>query len=248
MKAAPPQAPVSDWLPLVVFATVVAIVFGALAWNVTTREMQRLATAVTLDGEVTGTVEACNRKPRSGKPPICGLRARVRYRDVDGQAREFVSMTGRVPTKLGPGDTVTVIHPPGAPEQVMVLSMFFEWLISGSLWTLTLAFGLTGLGVLVGAMHKIATRRWLARHGEWVIARDARVVPLRPRKGAAYKPFGVVAQWTDPRAGVTREFRSEPFARDPSTLIGLAATVDVLVDPADPRRYWVGLPSSAPGA
>ena len=137
MKTAPAPVPTGEWLPLVVFAFVVASGFGALGWNVTTREMERLATAITLDGEVIGTLEACNRKPRSGKPPICGLRARVRYRDVDGQVHVFVAMTGRVPTKLGPGDTVTVIHPPGAPEQVMVLSMFFEWLISGSLWTLT---------------------------------------------------------------------------------------------------------------
>ena len=171
----------------------------------------------------------------------------MRYRDVDGQQHVFVAMTGRVPTQLGPGDTVTVIHPPGAPAQVEVFSTFGEWLIPGSLSVLASAFALAGLGGLAGALRQIARRRWLARHGEWIIARDARVVPVRHEKGGPYKPFAVVAQWVDPRAGVTREFRSDPLSWDPAGVIGAGATMDVLVDPADPRRYWVGLPPTAPG-
>jgi hypothetical protein len=86
-----------------------------------------------------------------------------------------------------------------------------------------------GIGLFVRAMIKV---RWLKQHGTRIIARVVDSV-FAMGLGAAKI---VIAEWTDPRTDTTYQFRS--FA--PATVrVKLGESVDVLIDPCNPRRYTV---------
>ena len=84
-----------------------------------------------------------------------------------------------------------------------------------------------GIGLLVRAMTKI---RWLKQHGTRIIARVTdSVFGIGLGVGKV-----VVAEWTDPRTNTTYQFRN--FV--PATVrVKLGESVDVLIDPSNPRRY-----------
>ena len=86
-----------------------------------------------------------------------------------------------------------------------------------------------GIGLFTRAMIKI---RWLKQHGMRVIARVTDSV-----FGMGVGPGKVVvAEWTDPRTDTTYHFRSYV----PTTVhVKLGESVDVLIDPNNPRRYTV---------
>ena len=86
-----------------------------------------------------------------------------------------------------------------------------------------------GIGLFVRAMLKI---RWLKQHGTHIIARVTdSVFGIGLGVGKV-----VVAEWTDPRTNTTYHFRSIV----PQTVrVKLGESVDVLIDPSNPRRYTV---------
>ena len=86
-----------------------------------------------------------------------------------------------------------------------------------------------GIGFFARAMIKI---RWLKRHGMHIIARVTdSVFAMGMGTGKV-----VVAEWTDPRTDTTYHFRSYV----PATVrVKLGESVDVLIDPSNPRRYTI---------
>lgn len=86
-----------------------------------------------------------------------------------------------------------------------------------------------GVGLFTRAMIKV---RWLKEHGTRVIARVTdSVFAMGMGTGKV-----VVAEWTDPRTATTYQFRSYvPM----SVRVKLGESVDVLIDPGNPRRYTV---------
>ena len=86
-----------------------------------------------------------------------------------------------------------------------------------------------GIGLFARAMIK---NRWLKRHGTRIIAR---VTDLVFGMGLGVGKV-VVAEWTDPRTNTTYQFRNYV----PATMrVKLGESVDVLIDPGNPRRYTV---------
>lgn len=86
-----------------------------------------------------------------------------------------------------------------------------------------------GAGLLARAMIK---NRWLKAHGTHIIARVTdSVFAMGTGTGKV-----VIAEWTDPRTNTTYHFRSYI----PQTVrVKLGESVDVLIDPSNPRRYTI---------
>jgi hypothetical protein len=86
-----------------------------------------------------------------------------------------------------------------------------------------------GIGLFTRAMIKV---HWLKHHGTRIIARVTdSVFGMGLGVGKV-----VVAEWTDPRTYTTYHFRSYV----PATVrVKLGESVDVLIDPSNPKRYTV---------
>lgn len=86
---------------------------------------------------------------------------------------------------------------------------------------------LPALWFLTREMYKV---RWLERHGRRVIAEVTQVTLIMK-----YEPEKlVIAKWTDPGTLETYTFRAMVEELSP---LEVGMMVDVLVDPANPRRY-----------
>jgi hypothetical protein len=85
----------------------------------------------------------------------------------------------------------------------------------------------------------------LKRTGYRVIAQVAKISREFVHNPRGWSPgrFGfawyVEAQWTDPRTGIPYEFRSEALHRRQAKLYTIGERISVLIDPADPNRYYV---------
>jgi hypothetical protein len=92
-----------------------------------------------------------------------------------------------------------------------------------------IAILVVGIGLFTRAMIKV---HWLKQHGTRIIARVTDSV-FGMGMGAGKV---VVAEWTDPRTDMIYNFRSYV----PATVrVKLGESVDVLIDPDNPRRYTV---------
>jgi Protein of unknown function (DUF3592) len=94
--------------------------------------------------------------------------------------------------------------------------------------------------------YRKAKVRTLQKRGRRLIAivtaveqeREERGNPEVPRIDYAYY---IEAEWTDPRTGITYQFRSDRLASSPKEY-SPGAFVSVLVDPEQPTRYVLELP------
>jgi len=80
----------------------------------------------------------------------------------------------------------------------------------------------------------------LRRTGQRVIAHVTRISRDSVFYRSNYRTMWFVeAQWADPKTGISYQFRSEPLYRRQAKLYTRGERISVLVDPADPNRYYV---------
>ena len=163
---------------------------------------------------------------------------RVRFRTDSGQEFVFVSSTGSRPASFQVGERVHVLYSPDNPTRARIDSF-------GSLWVLPLVFGSLGLvfcSVGLGPLlwQKRAQQRddWLRANGQRIIADFERVELNTSLRVNGRCPYRIVCQWLDPASNRVHVFRSHNLWYDPQRYIQ-GNTMLVLVDPANPKRYFV---------
>jgi hypothetical protein len=111
-------------------------------------------------------------------------------------------------------------------------------------WILVL-FGLTGIGtvftaaggtVLFFMRRRHLMNQWLRVNGLRVETRFGRVELNTSLTVNGSHPYRIVSQWLNPRSNQVHVFHSENLWYDPAPYIP-GATVDVWIDPNDPKRY-----------
>jgi hypothetical protein len=97
--------------------------------------------------------------------------------------------------------------------------------------------------VIVRLVGRTRQATGLRRTGHRVTAQAAKIsreFVYAPRGFGGFRfVWYVAADWTDPQTGIPYRFRSGPLYRRQAKLYAVGELIRVLVDPADPNRYYV---------
>jgi len=132
------------------------------------------------------------------------------------------------------GQEIAVWYLPSNPESEVVLDES-DWMVYFP-FIFMFTHGGVGIGGIVWLERKRRLRKWLNDYGQEVKARFKKV-DIHSGKSTHYS---ILCEWKDPYTGIIHEFRSDYSNSNPE---GLLAPNDgllrVLLDPANPKRYWV---------
>lgn len=158
----------------------------------------------------------------------------VRYEDESGNALHYHSSSY---TNIDPyevGQTVTLYYHPSNPEEVILEG-------DGWLHLLPFLFLITHGGVGFGGLFWLEKQRrlhqWLQQSGTEVQAQFTGIKEVY-NKGRYYS---VQCEWTDPLSNQSYVFESEQVSRNPIDQIPASKNIRVLIDPNDPKRYWMDI-------
>jgi hypothetical protein len=163
---------------------------------------------------------------------------RVSFRTASGQDLILETGFGTRPPSYRAGERVQVFYDPGNPAHFSINSFW-------SLWFVPILFG--GMGVVFSSIGWIpfAWQRRVRRRDDWLRANGQRIfadfecieLNTRVRMNGQY-PWRIVCQWLDPASNQVRVYRSQNLWYDPARYI-TGKTMEVMVDPANPKRYVV---------
>ena len=183
---------------------------------------------------VTGTVVDQNKRCHKG----CSYRPVVEY-TFGGERYRIIGTVGNASPVFDLGETVTVLVPERDPRDARI----DHWTESGFGILFGLGFfvifGGIGLPSLYFWRRRLAGARWARQQGTPVRAELAGVEKDTRVKVRGRSPYVIVAQWQNPRDRKVYRFTSEPTWLNPSLYLKDRTHVDVRVDPAQPRRYWM---------
>jgi hypothetical protein len=162
----------------------------------------------------------------------------VRFTDEDGKAHTFVSSTASNPPDYVMGETVSVVMRPQEPGSARLDTFADRWLIPAILAGVGMVFLLIGGFLVARLLAARARRSRLQERGRRVEATVVGVQVNTKVRVQRRHPVALLARWQDPLTGRTWDFRSDDLWTDPTPALQ-ATTIGVLVDPDDPRRYWV---------
>ena len=196
---------------------------------------QFIDNAGTASGRVTDLLA---RRSDSGSSPTYAPEVAF---SVDGQSYRFVSSSSSNPPAYDLGEQVEVIYDPQSPGSDARINGFM------SLWLGPLIAGLMGLVfttiALVLTLIRIRRQRMqerLMQQGQPVLATITGVTLDHSFSVNNKNPFVIKAQWQDPETGKTHIFTSAHIWFDPQPYLP-DEEVSVLVDPADPEKYYMDL-------
>ncbi|MBC7775218.1 MAG: DUF3592 domain-containing protein [Phycisphaerae bacterium] len=178
--------------------------------------------------KTTGTILDLDRSSKGSVAPVIG------FQDEQGNDRVYHSNTYTSESDYQIGQALTIWYLPSDPESEVALNAF-DW-ADFFPFIFLFSHGGVGIGGLVWLERKRRLRKWLNEYGQEVKARFTKV-DTHSGKSTSYS---ILCEWKDPYTGLVHEFRSDHSSSNPE---GLLASHDgllrVLIDPANPKRYWV---------
>jgi hypothetical protein len=219
--------------------SVIAIVFsliggisGAVAVVMSAAQLDFLSNVVRAPGEVVRNVRQGSNK--SGVRPV------VRFQDETGATFEFTAPIGNSPAQFDVGEAVTVVYPPGEPDEAKIdnwLQLWFGPMLSGFF---VLVFGGIGIGFLIPFLRQRLRARWAREHGAQVHAKFSGVEHDRTTRINGRSPYKVFADWRNPVDGKLYRFQSQKVLWfDPTAQLSQRPDLPMRVDPQQPKRYWL---------
>ena len=165
----------------------------------------------------------------------------VRFYTADRGIIIFESRTGSNPPAFRLNEPVRVLYDPLDPRHAYIDSF-------GQVWPSTVVLLVLGVAFNVPAVASLAWRRaaarketWLRQNGQRVQADLTEVALNRALTVNGAHPYRVVCQWFNPITNQMLVFHSANIWYDPSKFLP-GKTLDVLIDPNNPRRYLVETP------
>jgi len=130
------------------------------------------------------------------------------------------------------GQKITLYYDPSDPENVTLEGDgWWNWFPFIFLFT----HGGVGIGGLYWLEKKRRLHKWLQQSGHEIQARLTNIKETY-NKGRYYT---LQCEWSDPYTNTLYTFESESMSKNPSDLIAPGSTLRVLIDPANPKRYWM---------
>lgn len=160
-------------------------------------------------------------------------RPEVKYQTPEGVEYRFISSSGSNPASFSRGERVQILYLPENPQDGRIDAFFSLWggtLICGVMGAI---FALVGGGFMVGVIRAKKRHRWLAAQGTRISAEVTQIVP--PEGKRHY--YTISAQWLNPRDQKIHLFTSAPLRFNPEDY--MKETVDIILNPANPKHYWM---------
>jgi len=136
------------------------------------------------------------------------------------------------------GERIDVVYPEGDPDRARIDRFWETWFPMVILTPLTLVFGGVGFGMTFYVWRRRRLDRWLARFGMRVKAAYIGATLDTSISSGKRNPWRLECEWTDASTKRRYRMRSEALWQDPRPAIN-GGTLDVLINPADPRQYRV---------
>ncbi|MFN8355131.1 MAG: DUF3592 domain-containing protein [Spirosomataceae bacterium] len=193
-------------------------------------QYQFLSSSVKTTGVVIDNIGQRSKKSTTYTPVIA-------FQTANGKPITFQGSVSSSPPAFDINEKVEVYYNPANPQEAAIGTFFQLWflpLIFGILGTI---FSSIGLGFGVSALlhrRKIAS---LSLNGQRIKAHLQSVQLDRSIRSGNRSPFRIYCQWQDSLTGNLYVFKSDALWFDPSPYVG--QQMDVLIDPQNPKRYWV---------
>jgi hypothetical protein len=166
-------------------------------------------------------------------------RPEVEFRTPDGEKHRFVSGTGSSPAAFHAGEHVTVVYREGAPDNAGI-DTFFEQFFMPTLFSgLGLIFASVGGIPLYFQMKRKRFAEWVKANGQAIQADFTGAQLNGSLEINGQNPYRIFAQWKNPSTNQVHVFRSDNLWFDPTPYMPGVRTINVLIDPRNPKRHWV---------
>jgi hypothetical protein len=162
----------------------------------------------------------------------------VEFTTMDGATHSFASNTSSNPPSYRVGEGVEVLYAPDDPNDARIRGFGSLWLAPIILAGIGTVFASIGFGILIVVARRKRLTEWLQRHGTEVHAEFASVEKNTSLKVNGRSPWRIISQWHNPSTGEVHVFNSENLWFDPESYV-TSKQVRVLIDPQDPKRYYV---------
>lgn len=194
-----------------------------------------IANATEAEGKVIA-FERSRSSSSSGASSSTTYRPVVEFTTATGKKIEFTSSVGSSPPSHQVGESVTVLYNPADPYSARIKSFFQLWFGFLIVFFLGLVFAAIGVGMIFVRSRGKKRAEWLRRHGRRMPTSVTGVELNRAFQVNGRSPYRIYSQSPDPASNTVRVYQSENIWFDPSEYIK-GETIDVLVDPANPKRY-----------
>ncbi len=160
----------------------------------------------------------------------------VEFNTATGKRIEFVSSVGSSPPSHRVGEAVTVLYQRSDPQAARIKSFFQLWFGFLIVFLLGAVFAAIGLGMIFVRTRGRKQAAWLRQHGRRVKTSYKGVELNQSLRVNGRSPYQIISQSPDPASNSVRVFESDNIWFDPSEYIK-GETIDVLVDPNNPKKY-----------
>jgi hypothetical protein len=161
------------------------------------------------------------------------------FRDRKEQQITVPSSSGSSPPAYAAGQKVTVLYDPNNSYHARIKSFTDLWLLPLILGVLGPVFAVIGCAVLVVAVRKVRTRKWLLSQGTAIEAAFQEVALDTSTTVNGQSPFVIWAQWQNPADARVYTFKSDAVWFDPTAYVPRERPIRVYIDPRNPKHYCV---------
>lgn len=216
---------------LVAIFLFVGILLLAIGLSVTASRVHLEQVGTTAHGRVIRV------QPRSGRHGIdyCPV---VEFQTNYGEKIIFTSSMGSSRPSFHPGEVVAVLYDPGDPKHAYIRSFMEFWGTPVVVCALGLIFGGIPIGILLTRARGRSRAHWLKQNGQRISTKLDRVEQVTSITVNGAHPYRIISQGQDPFSGEVRIFHSYNLWTDPSPFVA-ERPIDVLIDPNNPKRYWL---------
>ncbi len=208
---------------------------GYFAWK---HQSSFLATAVKAEGTVVSMDRESSRDSNGNTSYT--YYPQISFTTADNQSIEFRGSTGSNPPSYQTGDKVEVLYDPKTPTSASINSFTSLWLGPIILGVLGAVFSLVGVGIFRWAKNHAAMLDFLKRSGRRIQAKVNGAELNTSYKVNGKSPYQISCQWLNPENNQVHVFKSDNIWFDPTPYLK-RESVDVLIDPRDPKRHLVDI-------
>jgi len=163
---------------------------------------------------------------------------RVKYAAPSGEEIIFNASFSANPAPYQVGEVVPVLFVPQDPHEARIKGYSSLWLGPTILSGLGVIFAAIGGGIVLAQRVGLRKRDYLMAYGN-AIETDVQGVERNTSLEVNGKnPWRISSQWLEPGSDKLRVFHSENLWFDPTRFV-TQKQVTVLIDPANPKRYYM---------
>jgi len=162
----------------------------------------------------------------------------VMFQPPRGQSIQFESNFGSNPPSYNKGDVVEVLFNPKDFKSARINSFGALWMGALICGFIGLVFSFIGGGVIWYDAKKKATQDLLKVIGQRV-ATEFADVKQKNYEVNGQSPWVVMSKWKNPQTGETHIFESDNIWFDPRDYLENRKTLDVLIDPSNPKKHYM---------